>query len=194
MIRLNSLRTFGLTADPTWDNIPATFWSTLETTTAIFCACMPSIRAGLLKFFPKALGYTTHPISTSAGTGDRLKSASHGRSDTKSIPLSTIEKLEPQPISSSPLNLHTKPSEAAAEDDATGKELTVQIHDFATAKRVAYEELNKPLPLTPTTKFNLALSISTTASTETEDRRDDIEKFAGTGNSPRASDDTSRLV
>ena len=52
MIRLESLRTFGLTADPTWDNIPTTFWSTLETTAAIFCACMPAVRAGLVHVFP----------------------------------------------------------------------------------------------------------------------------------------------
>jgi hypothetical protein len=59
MIRLDSLRTFGLTADPTWDNIPTTFWSTLETTTAIFCACMPAIRAGLVRLFPKVMGNAT---------------------------------------------------------------------------------------------------------------------------------------
>lgn len=59
MIRLYSLRTFGLTADPTWDNIPTTFWSTLETTTAIFCACMPAIRAGFVRLFPKVMGNTT---------------------------------------------------------------------------------------------------------------------------------------
>lgn len=55
MVRLESLRSFGLTADPTWDNIPTTFWSTLETTTAIFCACMPAIRAGLVRLFPKVM-------------------------------------------------------------------------------------------------------------------------------------------
>lgn len=59
MIRLDSLRTFGLTADPTWDNVPTTFWSTLETTTAIFCACMPAIRAGLVRLFPKVMGNAT---------------------------------------------------------------------------------------------------------------------------------------
>lgn len=62
MVRLGSLRTFGITADPTWDNVPTTFWSTLETTTAIFCACMPAIRAGLVRLFPKVMGNaTTNP-------------------------------------------------------------------------------------------------------------------------------------
>lgn len=69
MIRLDSLRTFGLTADPTWDNIPTTFWSTLETTTAIFCACMPAIRAGLVRLFPKVTGTVTRAPNTSFKPG-----------------------------------------------------------------------------------------------------------------------------
>ncbi len=51
IIRLWSLQTFGLTADPTWDNLPTTFWSTLETTAAVTCACMPPIRGGFMRLF-----------------------------------------------------------------------------------------------------------------------------------------------
>jgi len=65
MIRLYTLKSFGLTADPTWDNIPVTFWTTLETTTAVVCTCLPSIRAGLLRAFPSVFGTATHS-STSA--------------------------------------------------------------------------------------------------------------------------------
>jgi hypothetical protein len=65
MIRLYTLKHFGLTADPTWDNIPVTFWTTLETTTAVVCTCLPSIRAGLLLAFPSVFGNATHS-STSA--------------------------------------------------------------------------------------------------------------------------------
>lgn len=54
IIRLWSLRTFGLTADPTWDNVPTTFWSILETTVAILCACVPAIRAGFAQAFSRA--------------------------------------------------------------------------------------------------------------------------------------------
>ena len=69
MVRLNSLKTFGLTADPTWDNVPTTFWSTLETTTAFVAACMPALRAGFVNLFQKAAGLTTGKSSKSNPTG-----------------------------------------------------------------------------------------------------------------------------
>jgi hypothetical protein len=212
IVRLDSLRTFGLTADPTWDNIPTTFWSTLETTTAIFCACMPSIRAGLVRLFPKVLGSTIHPISRSVGGwGEGLNSASPGGSDNEPLPSRIVEKPEQQFISLLPLIFHSKlnvasktktnvsaaknpTSGAAAQDDIRRKEeLTIQNAGSRTIKAAAYVERNKPLPLTPTSKVSLSLSLSTT-STETEDRGDDIKKFGGTGNFPRTRDDTSRLV
>lgn len=65
IIRLWSIRTFGFTADPTWDNLPATFWSTLETTAAVTCACMPPIRGGFMRLFPTfwqtSVGRSTMP-------------------------------------------------------------------------------------------------------------------------------------
>jgi hypothetical protein len=70
MVRLYTLKTFGLTADPTWDNVPITFWTTLETTTAVVCTCLPTIRAGLLHLFPQVFGSTVHP-STATTTGNK---------------------------------------------------------------------------------------------------------------------------
>ncbi|KAN0101513.1 hypothetical protein V8E51_012023 [Hyaloscypha variabilis] len=52
IIRLNSLRTFGVTIDATFSNVPITIWSTVETTLAIVCACLPAIRAGVAILFP----------------------------------------------------------------------------------------------------------------------------------------------
>jgi hypothetical protein len=63
MVRLSTLRSFGLTADPTYDNIPTTFWTTLETTTAMLCTCLPSIRAGLLCVFPKVFDSSSSPTN-----------------------------------------------------------------------------------------------------------------------------------
>lgn len=68
MVRLYTIKTFGITADATWDNIPITFWTTLETTTAMFCTCLPTIRAGLLRLFPQVFGSTIH-TSTATNTG-----------------------------------------------------------------------------------------------------------------------------
>jgi hypothetical protein len=84
MIRLYTIKTFGLTADPTWDNIPMTFWTTLETTTAVVCTCLPSIRAGLLRVFPRIFGSAAH---TSFPMTDENKSsaARHERFASLSI-------------------------------------------------------------------------------------------------------------
>ena len=68
IIRVYSLKNFGLTADPTWDNIPTIFWSTLETTSAVFCACMPAMRAGLVRLFPKVFGGASFFKSTVTST------------------------------------------------------------------------------------------------------------------------------
>ena len=212
IVRLDSLRTFGLTADPTWDNIPTTFWSTLETTTAIFCACMPSIRAGLVRLFPKVLGSTTHPISTGVGGwGEGLNSASPGGSDNKAVPSRIVEAPERQFICLLPLKFRTKwdqaprakkhlstapnpiPS-AAVQDDIRRNEITVQNAGFTTGETAAYVERNKPLPLTPTSKPSLDLSLSSNDSTEIEDRSNDVEISGGTGKFPRMSSDINRLV
>lgn len=58
IIRLYTLKHFGITADPTWDNVPTIFWSTLETTSSVLCACMPAMRAGLMRLAPKVFGET----------------------------------------------------------------------------------------------------------------------------------------
>jgi hypothetical protein len=145
------------------------------------------------------------------GVGDGLDSASPGGSDNKPIPFRIVEKPKQQSISLLPLKFHSKSdsaftveenlsartnptSGAAAEDDTTRKEFTVQNASFTTAKTAAYVERNKPLPLAPVSQVSLALSHSTTTSTKTEDRRDDVEQFGSTENLPRTSDDTSRLV
>jgi len=173
---------------------------------------MPSIRVGLVKFFNKILGSTNHSISIDPrGWGDSLNAASPGSPDKKPTPFRIVEKLEQKFISLSPLKFRTEPNQAstfethlstrinptpvaAAEDDTIRKEVTVQNADFTAAKTAAYLECGKPLPLTPRSDSSLSLSLSTTISTETEDRRDDDEKFDSNGNLPRTSDDTSNLV
>ena len=47
-----------MTIDATFSNVPTTIWSTIETTAAIFCACLPAIRAGIAILFPTLLKTT----------------------------------------------------------------------------------------------------------------------------------------
>ena len=214
IVRLDSLRTFGLTADPTWDNIPTTFWSTLETTTAIFCACMPSIRAGLIRLFPRLMGSTVFTSSMPAGRPAESQMLSlPGGSDNKTVPPRIVEKIEQRFISLLPLKSHIKlnqtsiartnlpaakdsSSDVATQDDIRRKELTIQSASFTTAKEGADVGYNKPLPLTPMSKASFSPNPSTTTTTDwaTEGRIDDIEKMSGTGNWTNTSDDVSHLL
>jgi hypothetical protein len=57
----------------TWDYLEASLWSILECQVGIICACMPSIRLGLTRLFPKLLGSSNNSVSKDAygkgGTG-----------------------------------------------------------------------------------------------------------------------------
>jgi hypothetical protein len=154
MIRLESLKTFGLTADPTWDNIPTTFWSTIETSTAIFCCCMPAIRAGVIRFFPRILGPSTHFDTISPKKSSKFP-------DDELVPSRVVEgKHEENPISLLPTNIfakaHQSPRAAAygaAEVGIKESETKYDIgsirHITSVAEYLRCVERDKPLPLLP---------------------------------------------
>ncbi|RSL58435.1 hypothetical protein CEP54_007771 [Fusarium duplospermum] len=52
MIRFKSLVNFGKSMNKTWELYNVSVWSTIETTVGIMCACLPTIRAVLVKIFP----------------------------------------------------------------------------------------------------------------------------------------------
>ncbi|KAH8669062.1 CFEM domain-containing protein [Xylariales sp. PMI_506] len=52
IFRLRSLVTFANSQNPTWDDLDGSLWSTLEINVGIICACMPSLRLILVRFFP----------------------------------------------------------------------------------------------------------------------------------------------
>jgi len=98
IIRLYTLKHFGLTADPTWDNVPTIFWSTMETTAAVFCACMPSMRAGLVRLFPKVFGGTNFLKSSknkssnfSSRVSDAARKITHARYLSRDLNTDTAE-------------------------------------------------------------------------------------------------------
>ena len=158
IVRLDSLRTFGLTADPTWDNIPTTFWSTLETSTAIFCACMPAIRAGFVRLFPTLRGGTTHLASTNQNISSRGP-------EKESIPCRVVEaKPRPKHIALMPLGMHATRSSRDLKSDGeghadvgTGFADGTEQHDIKHSKlpgigiasTSTLSRQEKPLPLTP---------------------------------------------
>ncbi|KAL6703556.1 hypothetical protein ACN47E_009581 [Coniothyrium glycines] len=74
IIRLRSLVHFANTTDMTWDYLEASLWSVLECQVGIICACMPAMRLGLTRLFPKLLGSSAQAYSRDAyGTTSRSK-------------------------------------------------------------------------------------------------------------------------
>ncbi|KAH8810940.1 integral membrane protein [Xylogone sp. PMI_703] len=68
MVRLKYLTQFGRSFDLTWDNVDVLIWSSIELHTALICACLPSVRSLLVKFFPDVFRST---VATSKATPRR---------------------------------------------------------------------------------------------------------------------------
>lgn len=52
----------GSSANPTYDQIDVSIWSTVEINIGIICTCLPSIRLFLIRLFPR-LGGSSHKTS-----------------------------------------------------------------------------------------------------------------------------------
>ncbi|KAN0115222.1 hypothetical protein V8E51_004766 [Hyaloscypha variabilis] len=58
VVRLHFIVCFANSSDPTWDDVDAAIWSTLEFSVATICACLPAIRALFSHWFPSLFGST----------------------------------------------------------------------------------------------------------------------------------------
>lgn len=139
MVRLRAIKTFGLTTDATWDNIPITFWTTLETTTAMLCTCLPAMRAGLLRVFPQALGSSAANASSAVTLGKQPMTTYQ-----KSFGTSWRPKSWPSQRLSSLSSLSEHKNEDKSAEDGSEK-----LQDLEAAPKPSpslIESLNKPLP------------------------------------------------
>lgn len=57
-LRLQSLVLFATSNNPTWDQSEVVNWSNIEVNVGIICACLPTIRVILVRFFPNIMGTT----------------------------------------------------------------------------------------------------------------------------------------
>lgn len=135
IIRLYTLKNFGLTADPTWNNVLTIFWSTMETTAAVFCACMPSMRAGLVRLFPKIFG-STNFFKSSKGVSSNWSSRLSG----------TAKKVTHARYSSRDLNTNT--TESGIELDTKNRGKFVRITDAMGSEVALKREDNRQGQLT----------------------------------------------
>ncbi|KAJ5042783.1 uncharacterized protein L3040_004176 [Drepanopeziza brunnea f. sp. 'multigermtubi'] len=90
IVRLQYLSVFDKQFDATWDHFDFVLWSLIEEFVAVFCACIPSLRAFIVKIF---LSVNTHVQSTVSG----IRSGTHGaqrldNSTTTSFPMYSITK------------------------------------------------------------------------------------------------------
>ncbi|KAH7321794.1 hypothetical protein BKA65DRAFT_568626 [Rhexocercosporidium sp. MPI-PUGE-AT-0058] len=53
VIRLLSLMKMGNSTDPSYDQTPVAFWTNLETSVGIICACLPACRSPIGFYFPR---------------------------------------------------------------------------------------------------------------------------------------------
>ncbi|KAH8682619.1 hypothetical protein BX600DRAFT_448936 [Xylariales sp. PMI_506] len=77
ILRLRSMIEFGSTVNVTQDYVEVGYWSTIEISIGITCACMPAIRALLVKLFPCVFTATEYHQSTS---GNNYVSGQSGHS------------------------------------------------------------------------------------------------------------------
>jgi hypothetical protein len=139
MVRLQAIKTFGLTADATWDNVPITFWTTLETTTAMLCACLPTIRAGLLSVFSQAFGSSAAHTSTAIATMNKPTITYQKSFGTFWRPKSwTSHKLNSVPS----LSIHNDEVKSNTGQNERLRDLEALRRPYPSVA----ESLNKPLP------------------------------------------------
>ncbi|KAF2219703.1 hypothetical protein BDZ85DRAFT_183704, partial [Elsinoe ampelina] len=55
ILRLHSLYNVTKSTDLTWDNGPIAYWSSVEVNVGIICACLPTLKAFAMKYFPNML-------------------------------------------------------------------------------------------------------------------------------------------
>ncbi|KAH8880915.1 hypothetical protein GQ53DRAFT_668892, partial [Thozetella sp. PMI_491] len=55
ILRLQSLLNFANSANPTWDQLLVSLWSTIEISVGMICACMPTLRLILARFLPRVV-------------------------------------------------------------------------------------------------------------------------------------------
>lgn len=118
---------FANTTDMTWDYLEASLWSVIECQVGIICTCMPSIRLGLSRLFPKIMGSTNQ--STAKETGNP-SGRSHGLNTFSALTANEISVQTTFRVS------HTKKAQKS-EDERSFVQLVEIDGDSKSAKSSA---------------------------------------------------------
>ncbi|KAH7035914.1 uncharacterized protein B0I36DRAFT_382528 [Microdochium trichocladiopsis] len=93
IVRLASLVQFRGSSNATFDYWGVSVWSTVEITVGIMCACMPSMRVILVRFWPRIFGsssYASRNKSSGYGVGSKPRTGNTSQADTTSKSRSTV--------------------------------------------------------------------------------------------------------
>jgi hypothetical protein len=76
-LRIERVLSYAKSQNPTWDNIPADYWSVMEANLGVLCVCMPSLRRSLAQRFPTLFGSSVQNSNKySYSTKDKSKEGS----------------------------------------------------------------------------------------------------------------------
>ncbi|KAH7061692.1 hypothetical protein BKA63DRAFT_200807 [Paraphoma chrysanthemicola] len=98
-LRLQSLVHFATSRNPTWDSTDIIYWSNIEQSVGILCACLPALRVMLVQMFPRLLG-------SRRGTSRQYGSGYNSRKTRMGGQASAISNLSIKDIAE-PENVHT---------------------------------------------------------------------------------------
>ncbi|KAF4551619.1 Hypothetical protein D9617_13g101210 [Elsinoe fawcettii] len=75
ILRLRSLYDVTKSTDLTWENGPIAYWSSVEVNVGIICACLPTLKAFAMKYFPNLINSSKNGGATSSNrkTGTQMK-------------------------------------------------------------------------------------------------------------------------
>ena len=79
IIRIHALTESVATTDPTWGSLPAFVWSSVEASTGLICACLPSLKQPIQACFPRLFGHYTK----SGSRGNTYAMDRYGPMDSK---------------------------------------------------------------------------------------------------------------
>ncbi|KAL9470941.1 hypothetical protein ACSS6W_008882 [Trichoderma asperelloides] len=95
IVRLQFLVNLGSSANPTFDQVDVSIWSTVEINTGIICTCLPSIRLFLIRLFP-VLGGSSHKRSGYQNYPDSYGKSDHANSRAKTLVSAVKSQTRPE--------------------------------------------------------------------------------------------------
>ncbi|KAK2589906.1 hypothetical protein QQS21_012414 [Conoideocrella luteorostrata] len=137
ILRLNSLRTYATTANPTYDSYGVVLWSAIEVNIGLVCTCLPSVRLVLFRLCPRIFGTGTQ--ASSKNSSNKLSSSSQPSKGSRKGSFITHDS---DSISLSGLSGVTKPRASAWKAPRRGESWMIIDEESSATSEGGIEEGN----------------------------------------------------